>query len=147
MDAQSESRPRLILSIGEEKRVRDSQSKSRPKSTLLSMVGAAREMDTQSKSRPRSILSTGGGGRIRDLQSKSRVKHRTRTAPSERCTLTRGNGQKQAEQRSDATNGAGEPADKAREDLSAIKMIGPSTRNWKDVLRRTEPQEALQPVR
>ena len=39
-----------------------------------------------------------------------------------------------AEQRSDATNGAGDPADEAREDLSAIKMIGPSTRNRKDAI-------------
>ena len=39
-----------------------------------------------------------------------------------------------AEQRSDATDGAGDPADEAREDLSAIKMIGPSTRNRKGAL-------------
>jgi hypothetical protein len=39
-----------------------------------------------------------------------------------------------AEQRSDATDGAGDPADEAREDLSAIKMIGPSTRDQKDIL-------------
>ena len=38
------------------------------------------------------------------------------------------------EQRSDTTNGAGDPANEAQEDLSAIKMIGPSTRNRKDVL-------------
>ena len=36
-----------------------------------------------------------------------------------------------AEQRSDATDRAGNPADEVREDLSAIKMIGPSTRNRK----------------
>ena len=34
-----------------------------------------------------------------------------------------------AEQQSDATDRAGDPADEAWEDLSAIKMIGPSTRN------------------
>ena len=39
-----------------------------------------------------------------------------------------------AEQRSDATNGAGDPADEVQEDLSAIKMIGPSTRNRKDAI-------------
>ena len=39
-----------------------------------------------------------------------------------------------AEQWSDATDGAGNPADEAREDLSAIKMIGPSTQNRKVVL-------------
>ena len=46
-----------------------------------------------------------------------------------------------AEQRSDATdragypaNEAGDPADEAQEDLSVIKMIGPSTRNRKDAI-------------
>jgi hypothetical protein len=39
-----------------------------------------------------------------------------------------------AEQQSDATNGAGDPVDEVREDLSAIKMIGPSTRNRKDAI-------------
>ena len=39
-----------------------------------------------------------------------------------------------AEQRSDATNGAGDPADEVWEDLSAIKMIGPSTQNQKDAI-------------
>ena len=39
-----------------------------------------------------------------------------------------------AEQQSDATDRAGNPANEAREDLSATKMIGPSTQNRKDVL-------------
>jgi hypothetical protein len=39
-----------------------------------------------------------------------------------------------AEQRSDATNRAGNLADEAQEDLPAIKMIRPSTQNRKDVL-------------
>ena len=39
-----------------------------------------------------------------------------------------------AEQRSDVTNGVGDPADEAREDLSVIKMIGPSTQNRKDAI-------------
>jgi hypothetical protein len=39
------------------------------------------------------------------------------------------------------------PADEAQEDLSAIKMIGPSTRNRKAVLRRTGPPGTSQPTR
>ena len=38
------------------------------------------------------------------------------------------------EQRSDTTGGVGDPADEAQEDLSAIKMIRPSTRNRKDTI-------------
>jgi hypothetical protein len=38
------------------------------------------------------------------------------------------------EQRSEAADRAGNPADEAREDQSAIQMIGPSIRNQKGVL-------------
>ena len=38
------------------------------------------------------------------------------------------------EQRSDATDRAGDPADEAREDWSGIQMIGPSIRNRKGAL-------------
>ena len=50
--------------------ITDLQSKSRPKSTLLLVVGAAGEMGAQSVSRPRLNLSMGNNGLAKCVQAK-----------------------------------------------------------------------------